>query len=129
MTRVMCVAVVLAVGLGLACSSSGRRTETTLVGDQYLLTGAELSQQDWRNAYEAVETLRPFWLIKRGARDLSDTGEIWVYEGSVRIGGVDALRRFNVSNIEQMQFLSASEAQQRFGPGNEHGIIYVVTRR
>jgi hypothetical protein len=117
------------VGLGLGCASSGGSSSQTVGGDQSLLTSAELDQQDWRNCYEAVETLRPFWLIKRGARDLADAGQIWVYEGSVRLGGVETLRGINASNVVAMHFLSASSAQQRWGPGHEHGVILLETRR
>ena len=128
MKQLSCVAVILAVGLGLGCASSWGGTSQTIGGDQSLLTGAELDQQDWRNCYEAVETLRPFWLMKRGARDLADAGQIWVYEGSVRLGGVETLRGINASNVVSMQFLDASSAQQRWGPGHAHGVILVETR-
>jgi hypothetical protein len=129
MRRLSYVAVVLAVGLGLGCASSGGSSSQTVGGDQSLLTGAELDQQDWRNCYEAVETLRPFWLIKRGARDLGDAGQIWVYEGNVRLGGIEALRGINASNVAVMHFLSSSTANQRWGAGHEHGVILVETRR
>ncbi len=118
------VAIILAVGLGLDCAYG--------IGgppkDQAVISSAELNQQDWHNCYEVVETLRPFWLVKRGAHDMDDSEQIWVYEGNVRLGGVEALRGINAFSVSSLQFLDMSEAQHRWGPGHVHGVILVQIR-
>jgi hypothetical protein len=123
MRRLSFVAVTLAVGLGLGCAHGTGSSK-----DQSVISGAELNQRDWRNCYEVVETLRPFWLVKRGPKAGGYAEEIWVYEGNVRLGGVETLRGISASNVISLQFLDMSSAQQRWGPGHMHGVILVEMR-
>jgi hypothetical protein len=44
-------------------------------------------------------------------------------------GGLDVLEGLYVREIQEMRFLSASDATTRYGTGYPGGIIEVVTRR
>ena len=104
------------------------------------------------NAYEAVNALRPEWLIIRGARSLaagtdpirvdgsgsgvritgttpliSEVGTIQVYLDGVPMGGVAALSTINALIIRDMYFFDAAAATMRWGEGNPHGAILVIT--
>lgn len=113
---------------------------------------ADLQGRRADNAYEAVELLRPEWLQIRGSRSLTPgldpvvvdgTGGVTVVSGStplvdesstiqvyvdyVRVGGLEQLRTLDVANVQDIYFFDAAQATQRFGSGNPHGAILVLT--
>lgn len=112
----------------------------------------ELEARRGDDAYEAVSLLRPEWLQIRGSRSLTpgldpvvvdgaggvtvvsgstplvdETETIQVYVDYVRVGGLDQLRALDVANIQDIYFYDAAQATQRFGSGNPHGAILVIT--
>ena len=121
----MVLAVFLAPALACASASSGEGglDANTITREQIQdLTGVS-------SAYTVIEDLRPIWLRKRGNTSFLQEGEIRVYQDNVSIGGVENLRNIHPDNIESIQFLDARRANFRFGPGHEHGVILVNTRR
>jgi hypothetical protein len=115
----------LTVGLA-ACVSAGRAPVAG--GQQRVLTLDQIERYGASNAYEAVRTLRPMWLQKRGMQSINFEGEIVVYYDNVRLGGVESLRSISTSVIRRMEFMSASTATQRWGAGHTHGAILVFAR-
>ena len=115
----------------LAACSSGR--EGPEVGamrprrDANLLTKQELSDTHVSDSYEAIRLLRPAWLQKRGVLSATQPTEIKVYLDNVQVGGLQALRSIPVNSVVRMQFLDAATATQRWGTGNVHGAILVLT--
>ena len=104
------------------------------------------------NAYEAVEVLRPEWLIIRGNRSLvasvdpvqvegtgagvtasgstpfiSEAETIQVYLDGTNLGGLGTLNNINVLIIKDIYFLDPAWATARFGRSNPHGAILVIT--
>lgn len=104
------------------------------------------------NAYEAVQSLRPEWLVIRGARSLaagtdpirvdgtgagvqitgstpliSEAATIQVYVNGVNVGGIASLSTINVLTVQDMYFFDAAAATMRWGEGNPHGAILVIT--
>jgi hypothetical protein len=116
---------VLTAGLA-ACTSM--RGGTVAGGQQRVLTLDQIERYGASNAYEAVRTLRPMWLQKRGMQSINFEGEIVVYYDNVRLGGVESLRSISTSVIRRMEFMSASTATQRWGAGHTHGAILVFAR-
>jgi hypothetical protein len=110
------VAFVLLLGT-IACHSG--RTSRPQPGpiDQYLILPAELEQSKQQNLYDAVRQLRSFWLTRRvGGRTGENTISIYVDEQLV--GTTSALRRLSVFGTERVRYMSATEAQTRFGQVN-----------
>jgi hypothetical protein len=110
-----------------ACStagSGGSRLNANLITREQIaeLTGVS-------DAYTVIEDLRPTWLQKRGNTSFRQEGEIRVYMDGVSVGGLDDLRNIHPDNIESIEFLDERRASFRFGPGHEHGVILVTTRR
>ena len=56
-----------------------------------------------------------------------DTG-ITVYVGNVMYGGADELTRVLAANVLEIRYLSPSEAQFRFGPRHDAGVIVVTLK-
>lgn len=119
----LALAVVLAAGC--ASSPSGRRPAGR---DTRLLTAEELRQSSAANMYEVIRAYRPEWLIKRGQTSINLEGDIVVYVDNVALGGPESLRSIDVHSVQSARFMSASEAQMRYGVGHMHGAIVVTTR-
>ena len=81
-------------------------------------------------AWEAVQLGRPQWLRLRAAPtfDSPRPAEPVVYLDGIRVGNLDELRRLRAVVVERMEYLSPSDATNRFGTNHEGGTILVTTR-
>jgi hypothetical protein len=68
--------------------------------------------------------MRPRWLQSRGG----NSANVFV-DGSERQGGLQVLRGLPVADIEEMLYMSASEATTRYGTGHPNGLILIMTKR
>ena len=96
-----------------------------------MLTLEELESKSFQTVYDAIESMRPFWLRPRGPTHLQGTESaatpVKVYLDNVHIGGVDELKGMPIRTVKRITFLSGPEAQQRYGVGNENGVILAET--
>jgi len=102
-----------------ACSSSGGAASTPGARpapseDRNLLTQDELQRTAGSDLFDAIRILRPQWLL--------------VYLDGVRYGDATSLRQISISVVQEVRFLSPSEAQGRYGTQDLHGVIAVTTR-
>jgi len=104
-----------------ACAGSGRSGPRR---DPNLITLAEMNQVPDRSAYEAIERLRPRWLIARRGGALP--GVIWDGRPNYR---VDVLRNMPLEQIQEMEYVSALDATTLYGTGYAGGAIRVTSRR
>jgi hypothetical protein len=94
-------------------------------GDQHHVLQPELESTKQATLYDAIKQARPFWL----ARATGD-GSVAVYLDNQLVGGLSNLRRISVHVTSQVRFMSATEAQVRFGQTNAmRPAILVETRR
>lgn len=117
--------------LMLACSSSGRSSESNARNRAAVISVEELATTAELDAYQAVRRLRPMWLRTRGPVSLSLQGRagIRVYVNGSRRGELDVLRSFRATDIESITYLSAPEATTRFGIDHSDGAIMVILKR
>jgi len=117
-----------------ACSSSGGAASTPDARpapsqDRNLLTQDELQRTAGSDLFDAIRILRPQWLrqaptiIRQGGE-----GSLLVYLDGVRYGDATSLRQISISVVQEVRFLSPSEAQGRYGTQDLHGVIAVTTR-
>ena len=95
-----------------------------------VISQEELVSSTATTAYEAVRQLRPQWLQSRGP-DLTSVGgrpSARVAVDNVMRGGHDELNGFDVNNVWEIHFISASDATTRWGVGVSGGIIEVITK-
>ncbi len=96
-----------------------------------MILAAELLEVERSNAYEAVQRLRPRWLQSRGAGSIGtlerDTPRVYV-DGQL-YGESESLRTIDIRDIQEMRYMSASDATTRYGTNHTAGAILVVTRR
>lgn len=85
------------------------------------------------SAYELISRLRPGFLVSRGQTSINNgTAESSypsVYLDGVRYGDITSLRNIDASNVGEVRFFQAWEAQTKFGVGNTGGVIAITTRR
>jgi hypothetical protein len=84
--------------------------------DANVLTRADLEASNASNAYEAIERLRPRWLVPR-VRSANMPVEVVVYFNNSAVGGVAALRQFSLDGIVEIRYLDPAEAQNRLPAG------------
>lgn len=110
-----------------ACgSTTGERSPTPY--DRNTLTQAEIQGASASNAYELVRELRPAWLRVRGSKSIAQVTEVSVFLDGMRLGGPDTLSGIRTSGIKEIRYLTAREAQTRYGMDNTGGAIIVRTR-
>ena len=128
--RLMLAAFALMIGLAGCASgsggsgSSGSGSSSGSSSGPNRLTAADLVNQQELDLYDAIRQLRGRWLTSRGR----GTPRV-VVDGSPRQSGIDELRSLRVSDVQEIEFLSASNATTRFGTGYDAGAILVTTRR
>jgi hypothetical protein len=95
----------------------------TSLRSPHLLTAAEISRVQVNSAYEAVQALRPNFLLGMRGRSVRA-----VYLNGVRLlGGMENLRMIEASTVRQIVFLSGIDATTRYGSGNGAGVLMVNT--
>ena len=88
------------------------------------LTADDLVGQQGADLLTAISQLRGRWLNARGG------GSPGVHVDDRRsMGGLSDLRTISVSDVQEVEYLSASDATSRFGMGYQGGAILVTTRR
>ena len=112
-----------------ACSSTGGSKAPQ--GDRNHIIRAELAELTATDAYEAVRQLRPHWLSTRGAATIRgfSSSDVMVHLDEALLGESETLQQISISIVEEMFYLSSSEASTRYGTGYLNGVIIVRTRR
>jgi hypothetical protein len=122
--------------LAVACASSpsgGAASQRSTRASRDVIGREELSQSTASNALDAIRQLRPQFLQGRGAVTLgmgsATSNEPTVYLDEQRLGGLRELSAITISDVDEIRYLSASDATQRFGTGNASGAIVIKRRR
>jgi hypothetical protein len=107
------------------------RAEPGAMRDPSLITEAEIDSSHASSAFEAVSKLRPMFLSSRGKLSV-EAGTLpaapRVYVDNQYYGEAGVLRSISAMTIDSIRFYSASEAQFKFGRGNEAGVIGIFTK-
>jgi hypothetical protein len=95
-----------------------------------MITAEEIHEVLAVDAYEAVRLLRPHWLVLRPPNVIGQhpSEVLAVYLDDFRLGGIEKLRGLNAFDIASIRFVGTAEATTRWGVGNAHGAIQVITR-
>lgn len=117
------VALVLATSACAASASTDFPSQTRQHRSPHLLTAAEISRTRVTSAYEAVERLKPNFLL--GMR--GEAKRAVYLNGARLLGGVENLRMIDASTVQQIVFLNGIEAATRYGSGNRAGVLLVTT--
>ena len=121
--------------LAVSCASSGTpaRSDSGVhqaSRNRTILTLDEINGSSARDAYHAVQLLRPDWLRSRGSVSVRDPRPVAVvaYVDGQRYGGAQSLEQFRIGSFKEIRYYSGSEATSRWGTGHAGGVIYLTTR-
>ena len=95
------------------------------------ITRVEITRSQAFNAYDAIRILRPNMLRERGRVTIrgTDIREPLVYLDNQRMGGINFLRDIPVTEIFEIRYHTAAQAQIKWGNGHPQGVIQVLTAR
>lgn len=112
--------------LAIACGGVGSGPSPS----RNLITLDEIQATPSANARELVHTLRPFWLTARGQYSPRH-GRVLpvVYVDNVRMGEISTLEIIAVGTIQEIRYITGTEATTRWGTGVAGGVIHVITKK
>jgi hypothetical protein len=125
------LALLLSAPLVLGCASSGRAPESDSGSNRNLITRDQLDALPSITARDVIDRLHREWLRGRGGTIQSATGRVYpkVFVDGRPYGEIDVLVVFGTEAIQEIRYISASDATTRFGTGYPGGIINLITRR
>lgn len=108
-----------------------------------VLTREEIVASGANTVYELVTTQRKEWLVTRGTNSIRETARgvgagrtltvtpgqaaVVVYMDDIRIGEVERMREFLITDIMEVEFIEPNVAAYRYGSGHSHGVILLKT--
>ena len=119
------LAVALAFGVSACASSGGSSSSRPAGATQNRIVRAELVDLGPLDGFQAVQRLRPRWMQGRSGTAASPI----LYVDGARRSSLQDLQSIRAQDVEQMEFMSASDATTRFGTDHTGGAIMVQTRR
>lgn len=124
-----------------AVPTPAQQVSTPANRNRRVITTEEIEQAQETNAFQVVEKLRPEFLVSmarqhtlgRGMVQQPDLGysqpdpepTAAVFVDGTEMGSVDELRRIQSIMVEEIRYLSGSEAQTKYGPRFPGGVIEV----
>ena len=121
---------VLFAALAAACGTQTRASAPATVpaGTHNVLTASELQAAQDRTVYETIVRLRPSFLRSRQVATPSTPNPepVHVYVNGTRAEGLEALKLFAPNAVKEIRFFEPPEANVRFGPGHNGGLIAVT---
>jgi hypothetical protein len=95
-----------------------------------LITAEEVAASTAKDAYEAIQLLRPEWLIPRGIASPNNPRSTLpaAYINNSRLGDIENLSSVSVLSIAEIRFLSPNDATTLYGTGHVGGAITVKTK-
>ncbi len=121
---------VLFVALFLVACASTNGTRATRRSSR-VITADEIATSSAKNAYEAIQLLRPQWLTRRSGVATPSTLaaiEPVAYVNGMKLGGLRTLQTVHVLDIREIRYLSPTDATTRFGTNHMGGAILITTR-
>jgi hypothetical protein len=88
-----------------------------------VLRAEDLLATSARDMYNAIEALRPRWLLPRGPLKYNRAIHVNIYLDGQPVGDVSFLRGLEVGVVHTARYYSASDATFHFGRANEGGVI------
>jgi len=111
-----------------ACAHGAREPGNATPHDPELITADEMAGINASTVYDAVQHLRPAWILRSRPNPALPNQFLIIYVDGQRYGsGIDGLRTLPIRSAYSVEFLSPTRAQARFGPGHSIGAIEVLT--
>lgn len=111
----------------VACAPSG--APGTPRPNSQVIVAEEIDSSKLPTAYDVVLKLRPQFLNDRGRNTVANSTSAFprVYLNGILYGEINSLREILASQITEIRYYNAGQAQGRFGSGNLSGALAVTT--
>ena len=112
--------------LTAACSSTGGSSGG---GNPDLITREQVDMLPEGTAFTVIQRFRSSWLRARtqGSFGSTEPAYAMVFVDEMRYGDINSLTRISSTEIESIQYISATDATTRYGTGYMGGIIRINT--
>ncbi len=108
----------------VGCASGSGSRDGAPRGNSTRIVESELVSYQADDAYTAIQRLRPQWLRSR-----SGAAPVVIMDGTQHQVGLSVLRTIRASELQELRYLSASDATTRYGTGFDGGAILLTTKR
>jgi hypothetical protein len=108
----------------IGCASGGGSSDGTPRGGSSRIVESELAALETQDAYTAIQRLRPQWLRSR-----SGAAPVVILDGTRQQVGLSILRSIRTSELQELRYMSATDATTRYGTGFDGGAILLTTKR
>ncbi|HKJ92352.1 MAG TPA: hypothetical protein VJ957_04245 [Longimicrobiales bacterium] len=126
--RIRFIVPLLAVALVGSCASAGANGASGPKRSSDVITQEEIQQATGLStAYDAVQRLRPQFLRLRGPGTITGSEGLVVFVDGMQQGGIEELRRIDISQVKQIRYVNARDATTKYGTGMSQGVIEVTT--
>ena len=125
--RLMVASFALMIGLAGCASGSGGSGSGGGGGSFNRLTAADLVNDPALDLFELIRLRRGRWLTARRG-GVRGAPRVHV-DGTESPGGVEDLRNILVGDVQEVEYLTATDAVTRFGSDYANGAIVVTRRR
>lgn len=97
--------------------------------DSQVITADEIRSSELPTAFDVVQKLRPQFLNDRGRNTVANSSSAYprVYLNGILYGEIGSLREILASQVTEIRYYNAGQAQGKFGSGNLSGALAVVT--
>jgi len=112
--------------LAAACSTTGGSGGG---GNPDLITREQVEMLPEGTAFTVIQRFRSSWLRARtqGSFGSTEPAYAMVFVDEMRYGEINSLSRISSTEIESIQYISATDATTRYGTGYLGGIIRINT--
>jgi hypothetical protein len=113
--------------LAAACSSTGASSGG---GNPDLITREQVEMLPDGTAFTVIQRFRSGWLRARTQGTFGNSSPAYaeVFVDEMRYGDINSLGRISSTQIQSIEYISATDATTRYGTGYMGGIIRVNTR-
>jgi hypothetical protein len=118
--RLAAVALISTACATVPSAQFGASTRST---SPYMLTAEEISAVHVNSAYDAVQRLKPSFLLGLRGESVRPV----FLNGTRLLGGLENLRGIDASTVQQIVFLNGIDATTRYGSGHGAGVLLVST--
>ena len=123
-------ALVLALALAACSSAPAGSAPAAPRSSRDLITREQIEALNATDAYEVVQRIRSEYLRGRGSASINRGPDLAVvYIDGVKRGGPEALKGFRTTEIQEIRFISGTDATTRYGTDHGGGAIELKTRQ
>lgn len=114
----------------VGCSATSTKASSEPRASRDVITREQIESLNVTDAWDVVQRLRSEYLRSRGQTSINRGPDLAVvYIDGVRRGGPDALRGFRATEIQEIRFVTGTDATTRYGTDHGGGAIEIKTRQ